>query len=111
MQKQQSFWKPGSVVKLKEAWKPSLLDRNDYPNFTDKEFKAWKGFTLGIIVQIVSHDHNGKVRNVSLHLYDPETRLMYIEDANGIPVYIDYSTDELIPYKDGEVVGYEIIKS
>jgi hypothetical protein len=91
---EQTFWKTGSVVKLKEVW-------------VDEQ----QEFTHGIIAQVYAHDHQGNVSNVSLFLYNPEDRAIYVEDGlNGIPTYVDYGLDELIPIKDSSITGYEVIK-
>ncbi len=86
----QSFWKPGSIVKLQEPYRI---------------------FTHGIIAQVYAHDHKGNVSHVSLHLYSPEKQTIYIDNVVGIPTYVDYHVSELIPYKDGSLVGYEVIRT
>lgn len=131
------FWKPGSIVKLKEPHKPEAmlpqLRRHiadlviaskqhgiDRPPFYEKENllvlqrqrayrEEWHGFTHGIIVQVVAHEAGRGVTSVSLHLYDPALSLIYCDRPSGIPTYVEMSVDELIPYKQGDVVGYQPI--
>lgn len=104
---EQSFWKPGSIVKLNEPYKPSHPDRalmdaivpNGFPQY--KFYEMWKGFTHGIIVQMIKPDA------VSLHLYDPDRHVIYVEDfSHGIPTYVDFHVSELTPLKDSAEVGY-----
>lgn len=115
---QSSFWKPGSIVKLQGPYKPSeppdaLLKAISGAGSTYHQmiqYDKWHGFTHGIIAQVYAHDHQGNVSNVSLHLYDPELHVIYIDNAVGIPMYVDYHISELTPYKDGSLVGYEVIR-
>jgi hypothetical protein len=111
---QETFWQPGSIVKLKEPNKPSLSQhmRKFFDGYL--AYRDWRGFTHGIIVQAYGYEwQHGKcvLAHVSLHLYDPERCLILCEGPHGIPTYLDYSVDELIPYKDGQVVGYGRIAS
>jgi len=114
----QSFWTPGSIVKLQSPYKPSeppnaLLKAIAGAGSTYHQMIAydkWHGFTHGIIAQVYAHDHQGKVSHFSLHLYDPDLHMIYIDNAIGIPTYVDYHVSELTPYKNGSLVGYEVIR-
>lgn len=108
-----SFWKPGSIVKLNDPYKPIHPDRplydaiagNAMPSYL--AYQAWQGFTHGFIAQVYGRDHQGNPTNVSLHLYDPQRHILYVEDfAHGIPSYVDFGIDELTPLKDGADIGY-----
>lgn len=114
----QSFWQPGSIVKLQEPFKPGIPDDSlrDAVAGIDTNYHQimvawdkWQGFTHGIIAQCYAHDQQGNVSNVSLFLYDPEKHLIYTEGPTPIPTYFDYHVSELTPVKQADVVGYETI--
>ncbi len=96
---------PGNIVQLREPYKPDGMDRA----WTGKraEWRAWPGYTHGIVAEVLDRDRTGRVRRVSLHLYDPERALLYLHD-NGcaIPVYVDHHVDELKAYKVASDDGY-----
>ena len=101
MSTDQSFWHEGSIVRLKEPYKPSdLLEQSFYL----PDIKGWKGFTYGIIVEILGRER------VSLHLYDPCNHLLYLrKGTEPIPLYVDFGREELLPVKDSHVLGYQVL--
>jgi hypothetical protein len=108
-----TFWKPGSIVKLKEPSKPAFAEPEEY-GFTREEWREWDGFTHGIIVQILGSvwERHREVKRVSIHLYDPITRRIDMHPS-GIPTYVDYRISDLIPFHDSavETTGYETIRA
>ena len=106
----QKFWELGNIVKLRLPYHPSdplqALRDAVVGKKSSSVYHDWQGFTHGIIVQIIGHDHNG-VSNVSLHLYDPLLCVFYVEEGcQGIPTYVDFHVDELIPFKVASETGY-----
>ncbi len=105
-----TFWVPGNIVKLKEPYRPEELMRSTLAiveHLYDPEL--WKGFTYGIIAEVYGHSRHG-IDHVSLFLYEPVLHLIYTDEAHsGIPTYVDFSTDECVPYKDSRVLGYDPI--
>ncbi len=75
-------YKLGSIVRLKEPYEPD----SDNQIYSHVSYKSWKGFTHGIVVEILSTDH------FSLYLYDPINGYMYID---GDPVLVDFHANEL----------------
>lgn len=104
-----SFWRPGSIVTLNEPFEPLEPESN---LCTALRGEKWGGFTHGVIAQVVARD-NTRQRNVwsvSLFLYNPIKQIIYIDEESGVPVYLDYSVDELTPLKDADTVGYATIE-
>lgn len=105
------FWVPGNLVVLKEPFKPETPSEelcSVVAYSLMKEYRAWPGFTHGIIVQVISHDHLGEVTNVSLHLYDPKRCCLYVEPEYGeVPRYVDFHISELSPLRRATDPGYE----
>lgn len=105
----ESFWHPGSIVRLKIPYKP--IDLIEQTGYLPKDGETWGGFTHGMIVEILVVDRNKKVGQVSLHLYDPMTHLLYVRKSTGpIPIYVDFHVDELEPVKDSNVIGYQSLE-
>jgi hypothetical protein len=95
-------WSLGSIVRLREP-------------YTDWDDTVW---THGIIVQHVGRGPLGTGR-VSLHLYDPGTQRIYIEEPQTdpdpqriyhphVPYYVDFNCEELILLKDARTAGHEL---
>ena len=107
--------KPGDIVKLKEP-------------YTDTETRTvW---THGIVVEIIStfnptviigtgetgnigfqqfkNDPDGVPRNVSLHLFNPETGKIYMA-GDDVPTYVDFHINELILVRHSADEGYNTI--
>jgi hypothetical protein len=98
------LWSLGSIVKLKEPYKPDWEDVS--LSVSPSRYPEWKGYTHGIIVQHLGEWY-GHLR-VSLFLYDTSTHIHIEDEHNGIPTYVDFRTDELLLLKDGEVKGYTV---
>ena len=84
----------GDVVLLKKPYKPSLrAERQAGP------------FPLGIVAEIIHVLPDGRTRNVSLYLYNPERHEIFL-GPNGIPEYVDFHCSELELYKRANEQGY-----
>jgi hypothetical protein len=85
----------GDVVLLKKPYNPSRRagDRQVGP------------FPLGIVAEIIHVLPDGRTRNVSLYLYDPLRREMFL-GPNAIPEYVDYHCSEFELYKRASEQGY-----
>ncbi len=83
------------IVKLKKPYLPSLGtgDRQRGP------------FGFGIVAEILHVLSDGRIRNVSCYLYDPERKEVFL-GPNGIPEYVDFHTSELVLYKRAAEPGY-----
>jgi len=84
----------GDIVRLKHPYVPAVPGgRNNAIGGT---------FTHGIVVEIVSRQRgpDSRSRNVSLHLFNPLTRTMYLHPrgpgANLLPEHVDFHVSELV---------------
>lgn len=119
----EQFWQPGSFVLLKQPYKPSLGRERIMPRLmawtrgagvqqgrSDYEvWRDWEGFTQGVIVRRLHQNAVGE-RRVALILYDPQRSFLYVERADGLPTFVDYSESDLIPYKSGAEGGYRLVE-
>lgn len=65
----------------------------------DKDYEDLFQFTHGTIVEVVSRYASGDPKNVSLHLFNPETGLMYVHGhptEPGAPMFVDHHVGELV---------------
>jgi hypothetical protein len=85
----------GDIVLLKKPYNPSRRagDRQAGP------------FPLGIVAEIIQVLPDGRTRNASLYLYDPERREIFL-GPNSIPEYVDFHCSELALYKRASEQGY-----
>lgn len=84
----------GNIVKLKESYRPTLTAAG----------QARESFTHGIIVEQLTRNAFG-MPLLSLHLYNPETREIFL-GPNGIPEYVDTAADEILLWKIATETGY-----
>jgi hypothetical protein len=62
-------------------------------------------YQFGIVAEILTVLPDGRVRNVSLYLYDPDSRTIYL-GPNNVPEFVDFHTSELELYKRAAEQGY-----
>lgn len=107
----------GNIVRLRKPYKPGDWSQDRPKGMASREeWDAWKGYTHGIIVEVLERTlpqrvnggrfAPGAARRVSLHLYDPERALLYIPDCYTVPSYVDFHVDELRPHKIATDPGY-----
>ena len=85
---------PGNIVRLNE---PYPVDEEE----VDRSLKQlgvvqpwnWTGFTHGIVAELIGPNASGLAR-VSLYLYSPELKLIYLNSHDGLPVHVDFCIDE-----------------
>jgi len=84
----------GDIVQLYKPYHPVRgLDRQRGP------------FGFGIVAEILSTLPDGRTRNVSLYLYDPDRREIFM-GPNGIPEFVDCHCSEFRLYKRATEMGY-----
>ncbi len=84
----------GDIVRLKKPYQPVIgTDRQPGP------------FGFGIVAEIIHVLPDGRTRNVSLYLYDPERREIFL-GPNGICEFVDFHCSELELYKRATEQGY-----
>jgi hypothetical protein len=84
----------GDIVKLYKPYFPARgLDRQREP------------FGFGIVAEILQLLPDGRTRNVSLYLYDPDRREIFI-GPNGIPECVDHHCSEFVLFKRADEQGY-----
>jgi hypothetical protein len=107
--------KLGDIVELLEPFNPSDAKDAFYRMHLHlprtekvKAYQTWRGFTHGIVVEIMSQGSDGDPHHVSLHLYDPQLGLLYMcnSELHAIPTYVDFHVSELKLYKVAEQTGY-----
>jgi len=72
-------------------------------------WRAWPGFTHGVVVEALARSLDGRAARVSLHLYDPEHHLLYFHGGvpgGTVPVYVDFHVQELVAHKIAADPGY-----
>lgn len=86
---------PGNVVRLKEPYIAdySAMHRPLKQLGIEKPWQ-WKGFTHGIIAEVIGSNTKGEER-VSLYLYHPPLQLIYLNPDDGMPVHVDFHITEL----------------
>src|SRR5688572_19151568 len=84
----------GDIVRLRNPYSPALRS-SDQPG----------PFTFGIVAEILTVLPDSTTRNVSLYLYNPERRTIYL-GPNGIPEFVDFHTSEIELYKRATEPGY-----
>jgi len=62
-------------------------------------------FGFGIVAEILTVLPDGRTRNVSLYLYDPERKEIFL-GPNGIPEFVDFHCSEIELYKRATEMGY-----
>ncbi len=62
-------------------------------------------FGFGIVAEILTVLPDGRTRNVSLYLYDPERKEIFL-GPNGIPEFVDFHCSEFVLYKRATDMGY-----
>ena len=62
-------------------------------------------FGFGIVAEILTVLPDGRTRNVSLYLYDPERKEIFL-GPNGIPEFVDCHCSEIELYKRATDMGY-----
>ncbi len=82
----------GDIVKLKTPYDPRG-ERQKGP------------FGFGIVAEILTVLPDGRIRNVSLYLYDPKRRELFM-GPNGIPEYVDHHGSEYVLHKRAQDQGY-----
>jgi hypothetical protein len=84
----------GDIVKLRKPYQPVMgTDRQRGP------------FGFGIVAEIIHVLPDGRIRNVSLYLYDPERREIFL-GPNGIAEFVDFHCSEFDLYKQATEQGY-----
>ena len=84
----------GDIVRLYKPYLPVRgMDRQRGP------------FGFGIVAEILQLLPDGRTRNVSLYLYDPERREIFM-GPNGIPEFVDHHCSEIVLYKRADEQGY-----
>ncbi len=84
----------GDIVRLYKPYCPVRgLDRQRGP------------FGFGIVAELLTVLPGGQTRNVSLYLYDPERREIFL-GPNGVPEFVDHHCSEFELYKRAEDMGY-----
>lgn len=63
-------------------------------------------FNFGIVAEILTVLPDGRTRNVSLYLYDPERKEIFL-GPNGIPEFVDHHCSEFELYKRASEQGYQ----
>lgn len=83
------------IVRLREPYYPAYGagDRQRGP------------FSFGIVAEILSTFPDGRTRTVSLYLYDPERKEIFL-GPNKIPEFVDYHCSEIELYKRASEQGY-----
>jgi len=80
------------IVRLKKPY-GLMIDRHKGP------------FGFGIVAEILTVLPDGRTRNVSLYLYDPERKEIFL-GPNGIPEFVDFHCSEIELYKRATDLGY-----
>src|SRR5262249_26316220 len=80
------------IVRLRKAY-GLKIDRQKGP------------FGFGIVAEILTVLPDGRTRNVSLYLYDPERKEIFL-GPNGIPEFVDFHCSEIELYKRATDMGY-----
>jgi hypothetical protein len=62
-------------------------------------------FGYGIVAEIIHILPDGRIRNVSLYLYDPDRKEIFL-GPNGIPEFVDCHGSEFELYKRATDPGY-----
>ena len=62
-------------------------------------------FRFGIVAEILTVLPDGRTRNVSLYLYDPERKEIFL-GPNSIPEFVDFHCSEIELYKRATDMGY-----
>lgn len=62
-------------------------------------------YSFGIVAEILTVLPDRRTRNISLHLYDPKARRIFL-GPNSIPEYVDFHTSEFKLYKRATEQGY-----
>jgi hypothetical protein len=84
----------GDIVRLYKPYCPvPSLDRQRGP------------FGFGIVAELLTALPGGQTRNVSLYLYDPARREIFL-GPNGVPEFVDHHGSEFELYKRAEDMGY-----
>jgi hypothetical protein len=89
----------GDIVRLRKPYSPALRT-SDHTG----------PFTFGIVAEILTVLLDGTTRNVSLYLYDPDQRTIYL-GPNGIPEFVDFHTSEIELFKRAAEPGYSPLVS
>lgn len=95
---------PGNLVRLRTPYKPDE-PVGPWRQEHRAAWRAWPGFTHGIVVETLHRDREGWAARVSLHLYDPKQHLLYCHGST-VPVYVDFAVQELEPHKIAADPGY-----
>jgi hypothetical protein len=83
------------IVRLRKPYQPIRgQDRQHGP------------FGYGIVAELLTVLPDGRIRNVSLYLYDPERREIFMGPC-GIPEFVDCHCSEFELYKRATDPGYE----
>ena len=84
----------GDIVRLKQPYEPVRgTDRQAGP------------FGYGIVAEILTVLPDGRVRNVSLYLYDPGRRELFM-GPHDVPEFVDCHGSEYMLYKRAADMGY-----
>ncbi len=62
-------------------------------------------FGFGIVAEILHVLPDGRTRNVSLYLYDPDRKEVFL-GPNGIPCFVDFHCSQIELYKRATDQGY-----
>ena len=62
-------------------------------------------FTFGIVAEILTVLPDGRTRNVSVYLYDPGRKEIFL-GPNGTPEFVDFHCSEVELYKRATDMGY-----
>ncbi|MBI3468290.1 MAG: hypothetical protein HY000_35245 [Planctomycetes bacterium] len=84
----------GDIVRLKKPYHPVIG--------TDRQRGS---FRFGIVAEILTVLPDGRTRNVSLYLYDPERREIFL-GPNAIAEFVDFHCSEFELYKRASQQGY-----
>lgn len=93
---------PGNLVRLREPYRPG--EPGAAWRGRPEEWRRWRGFTHGIVVEVLTRGLDRRATRVSLHLYDPERQLLYVHEGYTVPVYVDFHVRELVAHR---IVGDE----
>jgi hypothetical protein len=86
--------KPADIVRLYKPYEPVRgMDKQRGP------------FRFGIVAEILQLLPDGRVRNVSLYLYDPVRKEIFL-GPNSIPEFVDCHCSEFELYKRATDMGY-----
>lgn len=85
----------GDIVRLHKPYMPTF-------GFGDRQRGP---FGFGIVAEILTVLPDGRIRNVSLYLYDPDRREIFL-GPNGIPEFVDHHCSEFVLYKRATDQGY-----